>query len=229
MRLYNTTNDIKTELEILYKNVTGRPNLTAIETDIIYSSIVDAMQYVLLEYGVETFKFQEQTIEVDTTSGTNYIDLDTYVYKVLAGTVRITAEDHILSVIDETQVYAVDPDLSETGLPDTYSFLNSGTLNVMRLLLYPTPDAVYTVTLNVLQYPEDELTEFPSNLMSAIKNKTKELAVLGLGMPQLQSGFRNAYEDIIAKIKDGYNDNSPKHIGRTYLVSNTRSIEGRIP
>jgi hypothetical protein len=195
----------------------------------VYSSIIDAYQFALLEYGVDTFKFQEQSVTEDTTSGTNYIDLDEYIYKVVNGSVRIPSEDAPLGLIDESVIFQRDPDLSETGTPTHYAYMNSTDSNIIRLRLWPEPNATYTIYMNVLKYPEDTITEFPTYLMSAIKNKAKALSCLGLGMVHLEPAFNRAYEDIILKIKDGYNNTSARHVGRSYIPVFNPSIEGRIP
>lgn len=229
MQTYNTVNDIKVEVEALYKNVTGRANLSAVEADIVQNSIVDAYQFALLEYGVDTFAFQEQAVTGDTTAGTNYIDLDEYVYKVINGSVRIESEQSLLGVIDENAIFQNDPDLSVTGVPTHYAYMNSTDPNIIRLRLWPEPDAVYTIALKVLKYPTDTITNFPTHLMSAIKNKAKSLSCLGLGMPQLVEPFNRAYEEIMAKVKDGYHNSSARHVGRSYIPSFQRGVESRIP
>lgn len=229
MQTYSTVNDIKTEMEALYRNITGREYLSAIECDIVYSSIVDAYQFVLLEYGVDTFKFQEQAITSDTTAGTNYIDLDEYIYKVVGNSVRIADKEVVLGLIDEKALFQTDPGLEQTGVPTHYAYINSTDPNVVRLRLWPTPDAVYTISMNVLKYPSDDIDEFPTYLMSAVKNKAKALSCLGLGMFAHIPGFNSVYEDIMAKIKDGYNNDGPRHIGRSYTPVRFRSVEGRIP
>jgi hypothetical protein len=229
MQTYNTVNDIQTEVEALYKNVTGRENLTAVETDIVQGSIIDAYQFALLEYGVDTFKFQETSVTGDTTSGTNYIDLDEYVYKVVNGTVRIPAEQAVLGLIDEVAIFQKDPELTETGRPTHYAYMSSGDPNIIRLRLWPEPDDTYTIYLNVLKYPTDTITNFPTFLQSAIKNKAKALSCIGLGLKGLDDGFNRAYEDIIAKVKDGYHNNNARHVHRAFIPTHSRSVEGRIP
>lgn len=228
MRLYNTVDDIKSEMEILYRNMTGKPSFTAGEADIVYSSIVDSYQIVLQEYGVANFRFQEQDIVVSTVPERNYVDLEEYVYKVVSGSVRIPAQDVTLSLIDEVAIYQHDPRDEERGEPTSYAYKNSGDPNVMRLRLYPTPAQVYVIHLKVLQLPTDIITNFPTQLMSAIKNKAKSLSCLGLGLPQLRAPFDSEYESSLAQIKDGYDNDGPKHISRSYIQVPRRSIEGRI-
>ena len=228
MRAYNTVNDIKTEMEILYRNVTGRTQLTAGDTDIVYSAIVDSFQLVLLEYGVSTFKFHQLSLEVDTVADQNYIELDDYIFRVMGNTVRIPAEESMLGLVDEIAVYNSDPKLDKTGIPYMYAYTGPSDPNAIRLLLWPIPDKVYTINMQVLKYPTDTITEFPVYLASAIKNKAKSLACLGLGLPQLQPGFDRAYEEIIAKVKDGYDGDEPKHVQRRHFGIAHRSIESRI-
>lgn len=229
MQTYNTVNDIQVEVEALYKNITGRPNLSAVEVDIVKNSIIDAYQFAILEYGVETFAFMEQAVTHDTTSGTNYIDLDEYVFKVVNGSVRIEDEKSFLGLIDEVTIFQNDPDLSVTGVPTHYAYMNSTDPNIIRLRLWPEPDDTYTISLKVLKYPTDVITNFPTHLMSAIKNKAKELSCIGLGMPQQAPGFEKMYENIIAKVKDGYHNDSPRHVGRSYIPSFQVGLESRLP
>ena len=83
MRLYNTVNSIRSEMETLYRNITGKHSFTAGEADIVNGAIVDAYQKVITEYGVTDFRFHKQDITKTTTSGTNYVDLDEYVYRIV--------------------------------------------------------------------------------------------------------------------------------------------------
>jgi len=228
MQLYNTVNDIKSEMEILYRNITGKPSFTAGEADVVYSSIIDAYLIVLMEYGIDNFKFNETDVSVTTTSGTNYVDLDEYIYKVVSGSVRIPENDQLLGLIDEIAIFQTDPDDEFTGVPYAYSYKNSTDPNIMRLRLYPTPDATYTIQLKAMQFPTDVITNFPVHLMSAIKNKAKSLSCLGLGLVQLKPSFDNEYESFLQKIQDGFESDTPKHVGRTFDYNHTGSIENRI-
>jgi hypothetical protein len=229
MRDYNTVNEIVSETQQLFRNATGRQTITAIERDIIQSSIIDAYQFVLLEYGVARFRFDEVAISQETVAGQNYIDLDEFIYGVKGGTVRIPDERVNLSIIDEIKIFQVDPGADFDGIPYSYAYASSGDPNVLRLMFYPIPDQAYTVKLKAYKYPENTITEFPADLMSAIKNKAKSLACLGVGLPQMQPGFDRVYEAMIARIKDGYEGDEPKHVQRREFDIPRRSIEGRIP
>jgi hypothetical protein len=229
MRLYNTVNDILSETLQLYRNVTGRQTMTAVETDIVLSSVIDAYQLVLLEYGVATFTFHEQTFEIDTVPGQDFVDLEEFVFRVVTGTVRIIDRTTSLGLIDEEKIYQADPGADADGIPYAYAYTGSDDPNVMRLTLWPIPDQAYTLTMKVLKLPTDTITNFPTTLMSAIKNKAKELAVVSLGMPQLKGSFRALYEEVIAKIKDGYDGDGPRHVQRRQFTESYRSIEERIP
>ena len=228
MRLYNTVNDIQNEMAILYRNLAGKDQFTAGEVDIVQSSIIDAYQIAIREYGITSFRFQEEDVTEATTSGTNYIDLDEYIYRVVPGSVRIPASGQQLGLIDEVAIFQRDPEAQETGEPTAYAYQNSGDPNVMRLRLYPTPDAAYTIYMKVLKYPTDVITNFPTDLMAAIKNKAKALSCLGLGVVQYKAGFDHEYEKAIAQLKDGYDFDGPKHVQRTHIVTPHRSIQSRI-
>ncbi len=228
MQTYNTVNDIKTEMEILYRNVTGKSSFTAGEADVVYSAIIDSYQMVLQEYGVANFRFQEVELTENTTTGTNYVDLDEYVYKVVSGSVRIPSRDTMLTLIDEVSIFQSDPRDDEVGLPLWYAYKGSDDPNIMRLRLYPTPNETFTIFLKVLKLPTDVITNFPTQLMAAIKNKAKALSCLGLGLTQLISAFDAAYDKSIKQIKDGYDNDGPKHISRSYIQPSYRSVEGRI-
>ena len=229
MRLYNTVNDIVSETQQLHRNITGRQTMTAIEVDIVRSAIIDAYQLVLLEYGVATFTFHESTFEVDTVAGQDYVDLDEYVFRVVTGTARIIAEEACLGLIDEETIYQSDPGANAEGRPYAYAYTGSDDPNIVRLTLWPIPDNTYTITMKVLKLPTDVITNFPTTLMSAIKNKAKQLAVVGLGMPQHAGSFKGLYEEVIAKIKDGYDGDGPRHVQRRQFSEVCRSVEGRIP
>ena len=229
MRLYNTVNDIVAETQQLHRNVTGRETMTAAEVDIVRSSIVDAYQLVLLEYGVATFTFHEQSLDVVTVAGQDYVDLDEYVFRVVTGTARIVDREVCLGLIDEENIYQSDPGANAEGIPYAYAYTGSDDPNIVRLTLWPIPDAVYTISMKVLKLPEDVITNFPTTLMSAIKNKAKQLAVIALGMPAHAGSFKGLYEEVIAKIKDGYDGDGPRHVQRRQFSEVFRSVEGRIP
>ena len=229
MRDYSTVNLLVSEIQQLHRNVTGRSELAALERDIIQSAIIDAYQFVLLEYGVARFRFDEVEVELTTVAGQNYLDLDEYIYGVKGGSVRIPAERTNLGIIDEAKIFLVDPGAEYQGIPYTYAYASSGDPNVLRLIFYPIPDNAYVINLKAYKYPTDVITEFPTDLMSAIKFKAKSLAFLSLGLPQLQPGFEREYEKILDKIKDGYDSDEPKHVGIRQFDVARISIEGRIP
>ena len=228
MRLYNTVNDIKTEIEALYRNTTGRNQLTAVETDIVYSSIVDAYQLVLLEYGVHTLKFVEEEFTVDTVAGQNYFDLEEYVYRIISGSVRINSERTMLNLIDEEQIFNYDPGDEIVSKPTSYAYMSSGDPNIMRVRLYPIPDQVYSIKMKVMKLPVDDITEFPTTLASAIKNKSKALCCVALGLAGLKVGFDALYEETLEKFKDGYLNDGPIHVRRSFIHVPNQNIQGRI-
>jgi len=228
MRLYSTVNDIQTETEVLYRNLTGKSSFTAGERDIVYGCIIDAFLIVLMEYGIDNFKFREVDIEEDTTSGTNYIDLDEYIYKIIPGSVRIPASNARLGVIDELEIFQTDPNDEASGEPYAYSYKSSTDPNIIRMRLYPTPNAAVTIALKALKMPTDLPTNFPVHLMNVIKTKAKALACLHLGVIQYKLAFDEEYKSSIIHIRNGFDDDQPKHINRTYRVPVTRSIESRI-
>lgn len=229
MRDYNTVNEIVSEIQQLHRNVTGRTDLAALERDIVQSAIIDAYQFVLLEYGIARFRFDEVEVELTTVGNQNYLDLDEYIYGVKGGSVRIPAERVNLSIIEEAKIFNVDPGADYDGIPYAYAYGSSGDPNVLRLIFYPIPDSTYTIKLKAYKYPENTITEFPADLMSAIKYKSKSLAFLGLGLGQFQAGFEREYEKIVMKIKDGYHGDEPKHVQKRQFDVPRRSIEGRIP
>lgn len=228
MQTYMTVNSIKTEMEALYRNLSGKAAFTAVECDIVYSAIIDAYQMAMLEYGVDTFTFIETDQTVTTTADQNYVNLDEYVFKVVNGSARIPAKSQLLGLIDEVSIFQADPNAESTGVPSQYAYMASGDPNIIRLRLYPTPNAEYTLNMKVLKYPPDVITNFPTWLQSAIKNKAKALSALGLGVAQLAPGFNEAYEEAIRKVKDGYRYDGPRHIGRSVRVSRPVSTESRI-
>ena len=228
MRLYNTVNSIRSEMETLYRNITGKHSLTAGEADIVNGAIVDAYQTVITEYGVTNFRFHNEDDTKTTTAGTNYVDLDEYVFRIVPGSVRIPAERTNLTLIDEVFIFQRDPNDEQTGVPRMYAYKNSTDPNIIRMRLWPTPDAAYVINLQGLQYPTDVITNFPTDLMIAIKNMAKSLSCLGLGLFQLQAGFDRVYEKAIAQIKDGYDNDGPKHVQKIVYPRQIRSLESRI-
>jgi hypothetical protein len=238
MSLYTTASSIKVELEATYKNLTGKPCFSAAEADIVNSSILDAIQEVMLEYGISDFQFIRDDITQDTISGQAYVDLTSGIFRVVSGSVRIPAYDQALSVSDEEAIFAADPDLSESGLPQTYTLMASDDPDVLRLRLWPAPDAVYTIYMTVMKIPTLSLTNnaavgianMPQMVQSAIKYKAKALACMQLGsMAALSGPLTMQYESIITKIKNGYRHDGPLHIQRISYGSSSRSIESRCP
>ncbi len=227
MRTAITPNGIRVETEALYANVTGRKGFSAGEADIVVGSIIDAYQLVLLEYGVGDFVFHETSDTKTITAGTNYVDLDEYVFRVIPGTVRIASERITLSSISEASMLQSDPNLEVTGIPTGYIYGASDDPDIIRLTLWPNPDAAYTLSFNSLIYPADDINNFPIAVHGAIKNKSKELSCIGLGIPHVAGGFKVIYDEMIAKIKDSY-AGAPTHIGRSIITGTSRGIESRI-
>ncbi len=219
MQVYQTVAQIKDEFEILLRNITGRKQLTAGEVDIVNAAIIDAYQEVLLEYGITDFRFLEVDISVTTTSGANFVNLDEYVFRALPGTLRIKSENQLLSLIEEAEVYLVDPDGNEVGVPRSYFYRGSDDPNIIQIGLYPTPNSTFTITGRGMKYPTDVITNFPISVVSAIKYKAKALSCMHIGIGQLKPQFDDAYEKIIEKVKDSYEEDRPKHVGRSRRVA----------
>lgn len=123
MRTYSDVHDITSEIEVLYKNITGNGTFSAAERDIVYSSIIDAYTYAMMEYGIDNFHFKKVDISRNTIANVNFIDLDEYVYKVIPNSVRIPGEALTLGVIDETEIFRSDPEDVETGVPTAYAYM----------------------------------------------------------------------------------------------------------
>ena len=213
MESYSSVNDIKTEVEALFRNVTGRYPLTAVEYDIVAGAIVDALQVVTLEYGMEDFRFRQDEIELSVTAGTNYVNLPEYAFKIVPGSMRIASKSVILSPIEEEHVFTADPDLSATGIPSGYYFMAQDDINIIKVGLWPNPSESLTINAKVHMYPAETISSLPASLNMAIKLKAKALACLGLGIINAKQAFENEYESIIEKIKDSYDPGVPKHVG----------------
>ena len=238
MELYTTANSIVTEMEAAYRNVTGKAGFSAGDIDIVNSSIMDAMQIVMLEYGLEDFKFYRKDISVDTVADTAYIDIEQFAFRVCPGTVRIPDKDKMLSLVDEESVFAVDPDLSQTGEPESYMYMAPSDIDTIRLRLWPTPDAVYTLKMSVMVPPTfaiengraNSFDAFPAIVQSAIKYKAKALAAIQLGtLAALAGSMDAAYNEIITKIKGGYRHNGPLSISMCQYNRPHRGIQSRLP
>ena len=136
--------------------------------------------------------------------------------------------NNLLVSVHNSAIDNIGPNDEHTGIPTAYAYKNSTDPNIIRMRLWPTPDAVYTISLQVLQFPTDVITNFPTDLMAAIKNKAKALSCLGLGLAQYKLGFDSEYEQSIAQIKDGYEDDGPKHVQKSYYSRPYQSLESRI-
>ena len=122
----------------------------------IFAAINEALIDISLERGIDVPKTVMSDTTVVTVANQAYVDLSDTVVNVVDGTVRIISEDTILTQMDITEFYALDPGEDITSSYPTRYAIDTDGSGTMRLLLRDTPDAVYTINLKVESMPDED-------------------------------------------------------------------------
>ena len=231
----NTIDDIV----VLYRNATGRDNPSFREKQLMDRAVNEALQEIsLFKYG-QRVRFLEVNHEVATVSGT-----DTYSIKdstttsdtaelvsIISGTVTLLDDDAVLSEISREEMAQLrDADSSgTTGEPAYYAVTRDATngADYLSIILYPVPDAVYTVGLRATKViSEDGVTEIPSVLQGALLDIATATAMrrIGFGNPSLYQGMA---ERTLANFSAVIDSDGPLHIPRGNMRYRSAGLQSR--
>ena len=186
-------------ITVLFRNMTGKSNPTYLERGIIENSVNEALQQICMERGT-AWNFLRTSATLTTVADQAYVDLASDVFNVVAGSVRLPAEETRLSWTTLEGIRNINPGNDETGQPFFYAFISSGDPDYMRLQLYPIPDAVFTIHLDVdTLVAEDTNTSLPSWFVGLITDLATSVAMrrLGFGNPTIYQGhFENTLQNL---------------------------------
>lgn len=230
MAAWTTTKEnITNGIEVYVRRLTDQEKLSFLEKKVVSDSINEAMQAICIDYGISRWRFRTSNQTVDTTAGQNYVDLTADVFNIVSGTVRIVAENSTLAPWDIEAIYSADPDGDQTGRPQMYALDSSGTANIIRLLLWPEPDAVFTISYTAeLMVDEDNVSSFPPWMHTALKAKSFQLALEDLGMAEEGFAFERRYDTALAQNKASQGNDGPQAVRRVQVIyhSNFQSRAG---
>ena len=174
---------------------------------------------ICMDYGISRWRFLQAADTEDTTADTSYVDLDENIFNIISGTVRIASENATLAVWDLEAIYQVDPDANETGRPQMYALDSSGTAGIIRMQLWPIPDAVYTIAFVAEKImDEDSVSSFPPWLHTALKDRSMQLALRDLGFFQEAVVYGLSYQERLKMAKDSQGTDVPMVIRRMGAV-----------
>jgi hypothetical protein len=199
----------------LFRNITSNANPTFMERQIIENSVNEAIQQLAVERGVDAYHFLRTSITATTVALQEYVDLDTDITSIVSGTMRIKDEDIVLQSASLEWIRNVNYDDESDGLPSHYALKSSGDPDVIRLILYPIPDAVYTLDFDVEKMvAEDGTAEFPSWYVGAITDLATSIMIrrLGLGTGTLHY---QAYINSLFNIIEQQQGDAPLRVQKT--------------
>lgn len=202
-----TKNQLQRNIETTVRAMRGNVAIITAEDRF---TIFGAINEALIDFSLERSLDVPKTIMSDTTADTvadqAYVDLNASVVNVVDGSVRIEAEDHILTYFSGgiTDFYIFDPgeDISST-YPSYYAIDTDGA-GTMRMLLRNTPDAVYTIAMKVESMPDEVGTSLPSTLPGwyhgLLRSLATAIALENLGLDGRVHQAR--YEERLKNIRD---------------------------
>jgi hypothetical protein len=224
--------DLQRRLETTVRAARGnKAELTANERYTIFESLNEALQDICLERGFDGPKVIETDTTASTTADTNYVDLGAAVLNVRDGTVRIPAEDIILTRFGGgvQDFYAYDPgeDVSST-FPTMYCLGTNGS-GAFRMHLRPIPDASYTIYMHVESMPdEDSFSTLPGWYHGALRSLATAIALESLHLPLGTHQMR--YEERMKNLRaQARGFSGPQHITARRYYSRTVPAELRRP
>lgn len=222
--------ELQKGIEIKIRALRGRAQMTSDERFAIFGAINEAIVDLSIERGLDAPKVITVADTEDTTAGTNYVDLDSEVISVVDGTVRIVAEDIILTRFEGgiADFYRFDPgeDISST-FPYYYCLDTDGS-GVFRMLLRPIPDGTYTIAMKVEKVPdEDSISTFPGWYHPTLRSKATSIALESLGLDGRADEAR--YRSRLINIREKMRGHSgPFHIPMRQRTSRPIADELRI-
>ncbi len=223
-----THNQIRSSIIALARRLGTKETLTYQERLDVDSAINMAMYEIIMDNGVDSWRFMEDDYTASLTSGTNYVDITAEIIRLIPGTVRIASANQMLSQSDSALQIALDINQSVTGLPQYYDLAKSDDPETIRLILQPTPSD--SVTLNFRaekMVAENGATSFPAWLHPALLLKSKYNALRDLGMGQYGDVYDRDFERMMQKVRDSSEVEKPLAIPRVRYVT-TSNIQSRI-
>jgi hypothetical protein len=231
MSIFSQTKaDITQRIETLLRRLMNKESFSYLEKKIISDAINMAMQDVCLDSGVSRWRFLQENDTIDTVPGTSYVDLDANVFNVISDTVRIVNDQTLLYYTELEDIYSTDPGAQQIGRPQFYALDSSSDPETIRLKLWPTPDAVYTISLVQEKIIElDGISSFPSWMHSLLSDKAKENTLRDFGFFVESEVFKNSYTDRKNNAKISQGHDGAQHIRRVGLPRSNVGFESRIP
>jgi len=225
-----TKNSLQRSIEVKVRALRGRALVTGDERFIIFGAINEAIIDLSIERGLDAPKVITTDTTVDTVADQNYVDLGSSVVQVIDGTVRIVAEDIILSYFTGgiSDFYRFDPGEDFSSTFPTYYAMDTDGSGTMRMLLRGIPDAVYTIALKVESIPdEDSISTFPGWYHPALRSLSTAIALENLGLDGRADQGR--YAERLKNIREKMRGRSgPIHIQMQQRASRPIADELRI-
>jgi hypothetical protein len=220
MASWTTTFD-QTVLDIivLFRNITGRENVTHREKEMIERSVEEALQKICLrKYGTR-LRFLEEDFTVDTVSGTATAEIGPDYLHIIQGSMTIDAEDVYLSEVGQRTMDVYHIGTEDTGKPRIYSLEPAASgPGYIGLKFYPIPDAAYTINGTISKIVSSEgFSEFPNYMLGAIMDMATYISMkrVGFGNP---AGWKADAEASLDEIASQEGSDGPLHIDRTQPI-----------
>lgn len=227
-------NELQRSIEVKVRAMRGRALVTGDERFTIFGAINEAIIDLSIERGLDAPKVITTDTTVDTVADQNYVDLGSSVIQVVDKTVRIVAEKIILTYFKGaiSDFYRFDPGEDFSSTFPTYYAMDTDGSGTMRMLLRPTPDAIYTIALKIESIPdEDSISTFPGWYHPALRSLSTAIALENLGLDGRadQARYNKRLMDIREKMRGR---SGPQHIQmqqRTYRpIADELRIRGGI-
>jgi hypothetical protein len=186
--------------------------ITHQDREVIIASINEAIVDISMERGIDVPKTVMSDTTVDTVANQAYVDLGSAVFNVVNGSVRIEAEDVILTRMSIADFYAIDPGEDTTASWPTRYAIDTDGSGTMRLLLRDTPDSVNTIALKVESMPdEDTVSSMPGWYHGMLRSLATAIALEALSLPI--GGHQARYNERLKNIRDKQRgDSGPQHL-----------------
>lgn len=221
-----TKSKMQTAIEHLVRRLSGNVATTSEMKTIISDAIEAALIDFSSELGVR-WKFLLQDLTATTTSGTRYVDLTAGVFRVLEETVRIEEWDDKLTEVPLDFFDSLDPGRDDPGRPYHYA-IDHAAADQMRMVLYPIPDAAYTIAYRAQSMvDEGGLSTIPPWMQPAIQDKATVISLTNLGLPG-EERFLASYNNRLKRAKDMMLPEGPLHVQRKVTYLQPEPIESRI-
>jgi hypothetical protein len=222
--------DIKRNIKVLVRRLSGHPAISHDENDVIVEAINRASYEIATEYGVPRLRTMTVHTSVTTAASTEYADLSGNYSRILQDTVRIESEETQLqsATLEYIVQYNLNPDAA-TGTPLYYA-LDSDSTNedVIRLRFAPIPDDAYTVDFVAVVMPTDEsFSLYPDWVEPALSDKAHAFALRDLGFFAEADQFESSATRRFQRARNIENGDGALHINRA-TPRRSGSVQSRI-